>query len=94
MDVAELADTHDSGSCTRKGVEVQVLSSARNRSIVNSGSKLDGARRLDEDRRPSSFPFHFSVESKRPELPMRQAGQALLSQFRSEYQNPTLEFRE
>ncbi len=27
-DVAELADAHDSGSCTRKGVEVQVLSSA------------------------------------------------------------------
>ena len=32
-DVAELADAHDSGSCTRKGVEVQVLSSAPNASI-------------------------------------------------------------
>jgi hypothetical protein len=27
-DVAELADAHDSGSCARNGVEVQVLSSA------------------------------------------------------------------
>ena len=27
-DVAELADAHDSGSCARKGVEVQLLSSA------------------------------------------------------------------
>src|SRR6185503_12185983 len=27
-DVAELADAHGSGPCTRKGVEVQVLSSA------------------------------------------------------------------
>jgi hypothetical protein len=26
--VAELADAHGSGPCTRKGVEVQVLSSA------------------------------------------------------------------
>jgi hypothetical protein len=28
--VAELADAHGSGPCTRKGVEVQVLSSAPN----------------------------------------------------------------
>ena len=27
-EVAELVDAHDSGSCARKGVEVQVLSSA------------------------------------------------------------------
>ena len=27
-DVAELADAHGSGPCSRKGVEVQVLSSA------------------------------------------------------------------
>ena len=27
-EVAELVDAHDSGSCTRKGVEVRVLSSA------------------------------------------------------------------
>jgi hypothetical protein len=29
-EVAELADAHGSGPCTRKGVEVQVLSSAPN----------------------------------------------------------------
>ena len=29
--MAELADAHDSGSCARNGVEVQVLSSAPNR---------------------------------------------------------------
>jgi hypothetical protein len=31
--VAELADAHDSGSCARNGVEVQVLSSAPTKSI-------------------------------------------------------------
>ena len=33
-DVAELADAHDSGSCARNGVEVQVLSSAPRIEVV------------------------------------------------------------
>jgi hypothetical protein len=34
-DVAELADAHGSGPCSRKGVEVQVLSSAPKSSFVS-----------------------------------------------------------
>jgi hypothetical protein len=36
-DVAELADAHDSGSCARNGVEVQVLSSAPELGVNFSG---------------------------------------------------------
>ena len=36
-EVAELVDAHDSGSCARKGVEVQVLSSAPSISKVSRG---------------------------------------------------------
>ena len=43
-DVAELADALDSGSSSRKGVEVQVLSSAPIKSVTYKNNGLDSCR--------------------------------------------------
>ena len=45
-EVAELADAHGSGPCTRKGVEVQVLSSAPK---ISSSSQMPRIGRLAQD---------------------------------------------
>jgi hypothetical protein len=52
-DVAELADAHDSGSCARNGVEVQVLSSAP----IYSACEMIAAPRPFSVQRPRRSPI-------------------------------------
>jgi hypothetical protein len=76
-DVAELADALDSGSSSRKGVEVQVLSSAPIQDILlietphglDYVRAADAAKRVFAARGTHSFPSEFVMPAEwRPEI--------------------------